>query len=81
MTVQELMEQLEQMDPTMEVLFQYNYGDHWRTQVAVTVDQVEDGRVTYSDYHQMDRVVDEEDFDYDESGEPQLEGRAVVLLG
>ena len=40
------------------------------------------GRVTYSQYHSMDKVVDEEDFDYDEeTGEPVVEGTEVVLLG
>ena len=31
MTVEELINQLGFMDPTAEVHFSYNYGDHWRT--------------------------------------------------
>jgi hypothetical protein len=43
---------------------------------------VENGYVTFSDYHRMHKVVDEDDFDYDEeTGEPVIEGSAVVILG
>jgi hypothetical protein len=82
MNVRDLIECLEGMDPELEVHFQYNYGDHWRTQVAPTVDSVMTGRVVHSAYHSMDKVVDEEDFDYDEeTGEPVIEGKEVVLIG
>jgi hypothetical protein len=82
MNVRDLIECLEGMDPEAEVHFSYNYGDHWRTQVAPTVDSVMTGRVVHSAYHSMDKVVDEEDFDYDEdTGEPVVEGKEVVILG
>ena len=82
MKVAELIELLQMENPDAEVHFSYNYGDHWRTQVAPTVDSVMTGRVTYSDYHRMHKVVDEEDFDYDEeTGEPVVEGKEVVVLG
>jgi hypothetical protein len=82
MNVRDLIECLEGMDPEAEVHFSYNYGDHWRTQVAPTVDSVMTGRVVHSAYHSMDKVVDEEDFDYDEdTGEPVVEGKEVVLIG
>lgn len=81
MRVADLIEELKLMPQDAEVHFQYNYGDHWRTQVAPTVDMVEMGRVKYSDYHSMDKVVDDEDFDYDDNGEPVLEGNEVVLIG
>jgi hypothetical protein len=29
----------------------------------------------------MDKVVDQDDFDYDEDGEPVIEGKEVVILG
>jgi len=82
MIVAELIEQLKYMDQDAEVHFQYNYGDHWRTQVAPTVDSVEEGAVKYSDYHRMDKVVDEEDFDYDDNGEPTYgeNVKKVVIL-
>ena len=80
MLVRDLIELLEGYDADMEVHFSYNYGDHWRTQVAPTVDSVMTGRVVHSAYHSMDKVVDEEDFD-EETGEPVVEGTEVVLLG
>ena len=82
MKVSELIELLQMENPEAEVHFSYNYGDHWRTQVAPTVDSVMPGRVVYSQYHSMDKVVDEEDFDFDEeTGEPVVEGNEVVILG
>ncbi len=81
MNVAQLIEELKYFPQDAEVHFSYNYGDHWRTQVAPTVDRVEEGCVKYSDYHSMDKVVDEEDFDYDENGEPIQFGKQVVILG
>ena len=81
MKVSELIELLQGENPDAEVHFSYNYGDHWRTQVAPTVDSVDVGYVTYSEYHRMPKVVDNDDFDYDENGEPEIEGTEVVILG
>ena len=82
MRVQDLIDELKYMNPEAEVHFSYNYGDHWRTQVAPTVDRVETGFVKYSDYHRMHKLVDDEDFDCDEeTGEPIVEGEQVVLIG
>jgi hypothetical protein len=81
MTVQELIEQLGYMDKDAEVHFSYNYGDHWRTQVAPTVDSVETGYVKYSDYHRMDKVTDDEDDIYLEDGERDEDIKEVVILG
>ena len=69
------------MDKDAEVHFSYNYGDHWHTTVAPTVDSVEKGVVEYSDYHQMDKIVEDEDC-YDEETGGYKEGvRTVVVLG
>ena len=79
MKVAELIEQLQDMDQDAEVHFAYNYGDHWRTQVAPTVDRVDVGAVKYSDYHRMHKVVendDDDDHDYS-TGNP--EGQVVIL--
>jgi hypothetical protein len=78
MQVKELIEQLGYMDPEMEVHFEYGYGDHWRTTVAPKVSSVEMGIVQYSDYHRMDKVV-EQDYDDEEDAEPK--GKEVVLIG
>ena len=79
MKVQELIEQLKSMNPDAEVHFTYCYGDHWRTQVAPTVDLVQEGVVKYSEYHSMDKLMDEDDM-YEEEGD--FEGtRRVVVIG
>ena len=81
MLVSQLIEQLQSMDPNAEVHFSYNYGDHWRTQVAPTVDRVDEGVVEHSAYHSMDKMVDDEDC-YDEDTGDYKEGvRRVVVLG
>ena len=82
MKVSELIELLQQENPDSEVHYSYNYGDHWRTQVAPSVGSVESGIVEYSDYHRMDKIVDSEDDVYDEeTGELSSDVRSVVILG
>ena len=82
MTVQELIEQLGYMDPNAEVHFAYNYGDHWRTEVAPKVGRIDEGAVVYSAYHRMDKIA-EDDTDFDEdTGEEIVDEtlRRVVVL-
>jgi hypothetical protein len=79
MKVSELIELLQMENPDAEVHFQYNYGDHWRTQVAPKVRDVEQGFVAYSDYHRMPKVYEP---DYDEDDETDADGlQEVVLIG
>ena len=78
MNVAQLIEQLQDMPQDAEVHFQYNYGDHWRTQVAPSVDSIEMGLVKYSDYHRMDKVVEP---DWDDEDADQVDGKEVVLIG
>ena len=83
MLVKELIESLQYMDQDAEVHFAYNYGDHWRTEVAPKVSQVSEGIVEFSEYHRMDKlVVVEEDYDeYDEdTGETRTQVRRVVVI-
>jgi hypothetical protein len=63
MKVSQLIEELGFMDPNAEVHFSYNYGDHWRTKVAPKVGRVDEDAVVYSNYHRMDKMV-EDDGDY-----------------
>ena len=78
MQVKDLIEQLRSMNPDAEVHFSYNYGDHWSTQVAPTVDTVDEGLVKYSDYHRRDRLMDEDEMIEDEG---DFEGtRRVVVI-
>ena len=81
MQVKELIEMLGYMDQEAEVHFSYNYGDHWRTQVAPKVDNVEQGVVEYSSYHSMDKMVDDEDCYDEETGDYKADVRKVVVLG
>jgi hypothetical protein len=82
MKVRELIESLGYMNPDAEVHFSYNYGDHWRTEVAPKVSQVDEGLVAYSEYHRMDKIVEEKDADMDEEpGNPEENVRRVVVIG
>lgn len=77
MTLTEMLEQLTELkesDPTLgdcEVHFQYNYGDHWRTQVAPVVETCEVGKTVHSPYHGMPKVaiLEDESEDYEEEEE------------
>ena len=76
MNVAELIEELKYMDPEAEVHFEYNYGDHWRTQVAPKVSAVQEGHVVWSEYHRMPKVAE---YDGDEEDADTL--KTVVILG
>ena len=80
MKVSELIEILGRYDQDVEVHFSYNYGDHWRTQVAPAICQVSDGVVEYSDYHQMDKMVDDEDCYDEDTGDYKAGIRKVVVI-
>lgn len=84
MRVQDLIELLQMHSPEAEVHFSYNYGDHWRTQVAPEVTEVYEGKVEYSEYHRMPKLVDEDYDDYDDEEEAVQEEEQpslVVILG
>ena len=81
MKVWELQEMLKYVDKDADVHFTYNYGDHWRTQVAPKVRDVSEGAVTYSDYHRMDKMLDDEDCYDDDTGDYAEGVRKVVLIG
>jgi hypothetical protein len=80
MNVKELIEQLQDMNPEAEVHFAYGYGDHWRTTVAPRVSNVFDGVVQYSEYHRMDKMVEDEDDYYEEEGDMNEKFRRVVII-
>jgi hypothetical protein len=81
MQVKELIEILGRYDQEADVHFAYGYGDHWRTQVAPAISQVFDGVVEYSDYHQMDKLVEEYDDQFDEeTGNLRTDVRKVVVI-
>ena len=81
MKVSQLIEQLGYMDKDAEVHFSYNYGDHWHTEVAPAVSNITVGVVEFSDYHRMDKLIDDED-SYDEAtGDYKADVRKVVIIG
>jgi hypothetical protein len=83
MQVKELIEMLQGLDPEAQVHYAYNYGDHWRTEVAPKIDRVDVGAVVYSDYHRMDKIAEHDDSDFDEeTGEEIVDEtlRRVVVL-
>ena len=80
MNVKELIEQLECMNPEAVVHFAYGYGDHWRTTVAPRVSNVSGGLVQYSEYHRMDKMVEDEDDYYEEDGDMNEKFRRVVII-
>jgi len=83
MKVSQLIEELQCMDQDADVHFAYNYGDHWRTEVAPKVGRVDEGKVVYSDYHRMDKIMEDEyDIEFDDEGnevKDETRRRVVVL--
>jgi hypothetical protein len=80
MQVKELIEELKYMDPDAEVHFAYNYGDHWRTEVAPKVSRVQSGAVEFSDYHRMDKVAEEDECWDEDTGDWKEDVRRVVII-
>lgn len=74
MNVRELIEQLQHLPQDADVHFSYNYGDYWKTTVAPKVESADIGEVVYSDYHRMDRLIDEDSREDEDT-------RTVVVLG
>jgi hypothetical protein len=80
MKVKELIEYLEDFDPESPVHFAYNYGDYWRSQVAPRVSRVSEGQVAYSEYHRMDKLMEDDDCYDEEPGNPEENVRRVVVI-
>lgn len=76
MTVRELINELEFYPDDMEVEFAYNYGDYWGNTVCKEIKDIDKGFVEYSDYHRMDKLVEE----YDEDDEEEHEKKREVLI-
>ena len=83
MKVSELIEMLQDMNQDADVHFAYNYGDHWRTEVAPKLSRVDEGAVVYSEYHRMDKMLEDDgDCEFDDEGNERLDEtlRRVVVL-
>ena len=60
LTIQELIDLLEdQPRKDIPVVFAYNYGDHWDTQVTQPVENAEFIKLQYSDYHNKWKVSED----------------------
>jgi hypothetical protein len=81
MLVSQLIEQLGYMDKDAEVHFAYGYGDHWHTTVAPRVSNITEGVVEFSEYHRMDKLVDDEDCYDEDTGDYKADVRKVVVIG
>jgi len=77
MLVKELIAALKKVPQDVEVLFTYNSGDYWRTQVAASINQLDTGYVVWSQYHDMHKVIDLDDNDEDDEDNMP---KTVVLL-
>ena len=84
MTVTELIKQLQILENggsgNLEVMYSYNYGDYWHTQVAERVSEPEGQAVTWSDYHSMFKAVDrDEDDNFEETPGPRGDKMVIML--
>jgi hypothetical protein len=61
MTVAELKDLLDDYSDDLPVFLAYNYGDYWRTTVAAPVKSGETADVSWSDYHRMPKVTDDDE--------------------
>jgi hypothetical protein len=79
-TKAELIQELEQFDDDTPVMFMYNYGDHWRTNVAEGIKSVEESNVVWSDYHRMYKEEPERDYHDDDEDEPTNPTTQAVII-
>jgi hypothetical protein len=79
MNVKELIEMLGDMPEDMEVMFTYDYGDHWGNVVAVGFDSIEMKDVAWSDYHRM--YQPRENAPHEEMDDTRHPNKEVVILG
>jgi hypothetical protein len=76
MKVSELIEQLENMDQDLPVYASYYYGDSCGSIVAEPICDVEELELTYSAYHRMMKVPEDDEEHYEDEKEPVT---AIVL--
>lgn len=77
MTVDELIQELQQFDGDMEVEFAYDYGDYAGRVVAHKISDVDIEEVKYSDYTRTDVVVFNDNNDDDDDDDSR---RYTVVL-
>jgi hypothetical protein len=63
LTVGALIDELKNFDRATPVVFAYDYGDHWRTEVASTIETADSEEIRWSDYHSMPVTVGDDEID------------------
>ena len=63
MIVDELIQELQNLDPNAEIRFEADTHDHWRTVIAKPIRWIDEVGIKHSDYHNADTIIDEEDED------------------
>lgn len=61
--LKEILENMSDEDLQKKIFFAYDYGDHWHTQVAAPVITCEMSKTTFSEYHGMQSVINDDDED------------------
>jgi len=80
MTKLELIESLQGYDDDEEVYFTYNYGDHWHTTVAHSIETVDMGNIQWSLYHRMNMVIDNSNDEENTETSNDPNSKKVILL-
>jgi hypothetical protein len=78
MTVAQLIQKLQNLNPELEVGFAYGYGDYIRTTVVADVSEAEEGEVVYSEYHQMDKLIEVDEYADEDHLDPEDRTEAEV---
>lgn len=76
LTVRDLIEELQGLDPDLPVVLSYKYGDRPNTEVAEIVRCADEDSVEWSEYHRAFKVVNQDR----DSEEVQPAGYAAVVL-
>lgn len=78
--VTELQDLMNDHGENIPVMFAYNFGDHWGTQVAQQIRTVDIDNVEYSDYHNMCKISKDELDEEEETEEPGSETIKKVII-
>jgi hypothetical protein len=80
MTVGKLIEQLQNYPESMPVLFSYDFGDYWHTEVAGAIREVNREEVENSDYHRMLKIASENREEEDDDEQKTINVANAVIL-
>lgn len=75
MTVKELIEELQDLDPNALVLTQAPSGDYWGNTLALQIEQVDLLEIGWSEYHRAWRIGD------DDKASCDPHKQTVVIIG